>query len=143
MPSTSSGSAKELTIRSSIQWASVAGTIRHDHRESIAADARGRRGFSGRARQAVREFFEELVARTSRPKVSLTVLKRCRSMIMTREFALLGAREIHGLRQAVEEQLTVGEAGQRVVVGHVGQALFFSDVVERERDIAPTDPSAA
>ena len=55
---------------------------------------------------------------------------------MTRQLAPLRPRDVHGLRQTVEEQLAVGQTRQRVVIGDVGELLLFADVIQCERDVA-------
>ncbi len=100
----------------------------------ISGHARGFVAGTDGSRETLRELFQYQVACGSAEGI-VDVAQALRGHHDERQPAMAPLGQDQMLRQAVEEQGTVSETRQGIVVGEVIQPIRFFDVVERKRDV--------
>ncbi len=95
---------------------------RQHHRELIAAEPRDRIGRAQRVAQARRHFLQHLIAGVM-PERVVDLLEAIEIEQQHGEALVIAMRAQDRLLQPIEEQRAVGQVGERVVVGEIGDAL--------------------
>ena len=123
VPSTVNGSASSARMRAATRAGFAAvGDVGQADDELVAAQARHGVVLAQAGRQPRGHRLQQLVA-DAWPSESLTFLKRSRSRNSTASLPPLRCARAIACSEAVGEQRAVGQAGERVVVRHVHDAL--------------------